>query len=117
MSSVRIGLGASPFLGEIMEHIGTKFPTKEAFITWVKAKRPDYDPKKLEQVYKEQQEGMTIMLDAFCREHGKFQYPAYDEEGWHQYHIIPECPQCKANSLRQRLNDITAARLGHSEEV
>src|SRR5271170_4653151 len=79
-----------------MPHIGTKFPTKESFIAWIALKRPDLDADGLEKVYQEQQEIQTIMLKASCTKHGSFEYHAYDEEGWHQYHTIPKCPQCEA---------------------
>lgn len=79
-----------------MAHIGTKFLTKESFIAWIATKRPELDATKLEDVYREQQEIQTIMLKASCTKHGPFQYHAYDEEGWHQYHIMPKCPECEA---------------------
>ncbi len=79
-----------------MAHIGTKFPTKESVIAFLAFKRPEYDAAKLEDLYRDQQEMQTIMLDASCGEHGSFQYHAYDEEGWHQYHTIPTCPKCEA---------------------
>lgn len=78
-----------------MAHIGTKFPTKEFFIAWLATKRPDLNADGLEYTYEEQQRMLTIKLDASCGEHGDFQYPAYDEEGFHQYHAMPKCPQCK----------------------
>lgn len=79
-----------------MAHIGTKFPTKESFIAWIVTKRPEMDAAKLEDIYREQQEIQTIMLKASCTKHGAFEYHAYDEEGWHQYHTMPKCPECEA---------------------
>ena len=79
-----------------MEHVGTKFPTKEAVIAYLASVRPEWNVVKLEEAYQEQQEIQTIMLKASCTKHGSFEYHAYDEEGWHQYHTIPKCPQCEA---------------------
>jgi hypothetical protein len=86
------------------EHIGTKFPTKEAVLEYLRRMRPEWDTARIEEAYQEQQRGLTISLSASCRFHGSFKYPAYDEEGYHQYHTIPQCPDCKLAKEQMSLN-------------
>jgi hypothetical protein len=39
-------------------------------------------------------------LKADCARHGRYEYPTYDEQGFHRFHQAPQpCPKCVADPL------------------
>lgn len=73
-------------------------PVKAEWISWLSGLHPEFDALMLEVKWKEILESRNIFLSNSCPEHGPFKIHAYDWFGFHQYHVLHGCPECKKKS-------------------